>query len=400
MMRLLPWLIPGGLILGATLALVLGVGPDGFLEHLAARFPWVVLTAAVLLASYFHRSRVVIFSLALLGLHIVVSRGYGGSGGFFAVGGLAVILFGVLVFFQDRGVLSTSGLVQLAAFLVVSALGVLLLTVVPEDLEVILGFRPIPDEYTLWTGVPQPVLVALLMSLTASALVAVLRKGPVERGVVWSLLMMGLAMHLSAESGTSETFLMSAGLILGLSVVETSYALVYMDDLTGLPARRALMRDLHGIGGTYSAAMVDVDHFKRFNDRYGHDVGDQVLRMVATRLAKTPGGARAYRYGGEEFTLLFPGKSVQEALPHAKEIRRSVEEAVFSLRSWRRPRNKPVDPGAWRGAGKQKPKRLSVTVSIGVADSSGADVTPEQVLKKADRALYRAKKAGRNRVAQ
>ena len=147
-------------------------------------------------------------------------------------------------------------------------------------------------------------------------------------------------------------------------------------------------------------AMVDVDHFKRFNDRYGHDVGDQVLRMVAGRLAKAPGGGRAYRFGGEEFTVLYPGKSLQEALPHLKEVRRSVEEATFLLRSWRRPRKKPVDPGAWRGAGKPQAKRLSVTVSIGVADTSGKDPLPESVLKRADQALYRAKKAGRNRVAK
>jgi len=194
--------------------------------------------------------------------------------------------------------------------------------------------------------------------------------------------------------------LTGAGLTLGLSVMETSYAMAHRDDLTGLPARRALMRDLDGIGGAYSAAMVDVDQFKKFNDRYGHDVGDQVLRMVAARLAETPGGGRAYRYGGEEFTLLFLGKPLQEALPHLNEARRSVEEAAFTLRSWRRPRKNPVDPGAWRGAGKQKPKRLSVTVSLGVADSTGSDPSPEAVLKKADQALYRAKKAGRNRVAQ
>jgi hypothetical protein len=99
-------------------------------------------------------------------------------------------------------------------------------------------------------------------------------------------------------------------------------------------------------------------------------------------------------------TLLFPGKTLQEVLPHLKEARRSVEEAVFTLRSWRRSRKKPVDPGAWRGARKQGPKRLSVTVSIGVADSTGRDPSPEAVLKKADQALYRAKKAGRNRVVK
>ena len=110
---------------------------------------------------------------------------------------------------------------------------------------------------------------------------------------------------------------MAAGLTLGLSVMETSYAMAFRDELTDLPARRALMRDLEGMGRLYAAAMVDVDHFKRFNDRYGHDVGDQVLRMVAAKLAKAPGGGRAYRYGGEEFALLYPGKSRDDALPYA-----------------------------------------------------------------------------------
>jgi GGDEF domain-containing protein len=208
------------------------------------------------------------------------------------------------------------------------------------------------------------------------------------------------ALHFSSSPGSVAAFLMGGGLTLGLSVVETSYAMAYLDDLTGLPARRALTRDLSGISGAYTVAMVDVDHFKKFNDRFGHDVGDQVLRMVATRLAKNSGGGRAYRYGGEEFTLLFPGKPLVEVIPHLKKTRRSVEEAAFTLRSWRRPRRRPVDPGAWRGARKQEPKRLSVTVSIGVADSTGADISPEAVLKKADQALYRAKKGGRNRVAK
>jgi GGDEF domain-containing protein len=182
--------------------------------------------------------------------------------------------------------------------------------------------------------------------------------------------------------------------------MEISYAMAYKDDLTNLPARRALMRDLQAAGDTYSIAMVDVDHFKKFNDRYGHDVGDQVLRMVAARLASAPGGCKAYRYGGEEFTLLFPSKTVQKALPHLKEVRRSVEESSFILRSWRRPRKKPVDPGSWRGDGKQEPRRLSVTVSIGVADSTPKESSPDAVLKKADRALYRAKESGRNQVAR
>jgi GGDEF domain-containing protein len=270
----------------------------------------------------------------------------------------------------------------------------------PGEIAAFLAHDILPEAWTAWSGLPQPVVLAVLFSIATSVTLAAVRGGPVERGIFWSLLMLALALQGPTHPGPAGVYLAGACLTLGLSVMETSYAMAYKDDLTGLPARRALLRDLEAMGPVYAAAMVDVDHFKRFNDRYGHDVGDQVLRMVAGRLAKGPGGARAYRYGGEEFTLLYPGKTLQEALPHAKAVRRSVEDATFMLRSWRRPKKKPVDPGAWRGQGGRSAKRLSVTISVGIADSTGPDSTPEAVLKKADRALYKAKRAGRNRVSK
>jgi len=156
------------------------------------------------------------------------------------------------------------------------------------------------------------------------------------------------------------------------------------------------MRDLETLSGTYTLAMVDVDHFKKFNDRHGHDVGDQVLKMVATRLEKAGGGGKAYRYGGEEFTLLYPGSVRKDAHPHLEAVREAVEEARFSVRGWTRPRRKPAKPKTKARGGKM----LSVTVSIGMADSTTKEPTTEKVLKKADQALYRAKRAGRNRVSK
>ena len=83
--------------------------------------------------------------------------------------------------------------------------------------------------------------------------------------------------------------------------------MAYDDELTGLPARRALNEALTRLRGVYTVAMVDIDHFKRFNDEHGHDVGDQLLRMVGARVGEVRGGGRAFRYGGEEFAVLFPG---------------------------------------------------------------------------------------------
>ena len=87
------------------------------------------------------------------------------------------------------------------------------------------------------------------------------------------------------------------------------------------------------LAAPYSLAVVDIDHFKNFNDTYGHDTGDQVLRMVASKLGEVTGGGKAFRTGGEEFCILFSGKSVAQALPHLEALRKEVETAIFHLRS-------------------------------------------------------------------
>jgi PleD family two-component response regulator len=142
--------------------------------------------------------------------------------------------------------------------------------------------------------------------------------------------------------------------------------------------------------------MVDVDHFKKFNDTHGHDVGDQVLRLVATRLAGVGGSGIAFRYGGEEFTILFPGKDADEALPHLEELRADIAAYRMTLRAPDRPRR--TRSGKRRRGASGGTKQLAVTVSIGVASRTPRHDAPEAVIKAADRALYRAKRGGRNRV--
>jgi diguanylate cyclase (GGDEF)-like protein len=144
--------------------------------------------------------------------------------------------------------------------------------------------------------------------------------------------------------------------------------------------------------------MVDVDHFKKFNDTHGHDVGDQVLRLVAGRLAQVGGDGVAYRYGGEEFSVLFPDADLRHATRHLESIRASIERYKMAVRGGDRPKN-PDDTASLR-LNKPAQKTLSVTVSIGVAEPGDAHRTPTQVLKAADEALYRAKQGGRNRVSK
>ena len=177
-------------------------------------------------------------------------------------------------------------------------------------------------------------------------------------------------------------------------LIKHSHDMAYRDELTGLPGRRALNEWLKAPGRKYVIAMLDIDHFKKFNDRYGHDVGDDVLKVVASRLNRITGGGKAFRYGGEEFTIIFPGKEIHECTPHLEAIREDIAHYKISLRETKQ-RPKSASKGRkQRGRGYQG-KKISVTISIGVA-AKIADRNAEEVIKAADRVLYKAKKAGRN----
>ena len=238
-----------------------------------------------------------------------------------------------------------------------------------------------------------------------------LRK-PVESALLWSLLAFFLAAHFGGQGRFALAYNATAALILALSIIETSYLLAYHDELTTLPSRRALNDALLSLQAPYSIAMVDIDHFKQFNDQHGHDTGDQVLRLVAAKLARVTGGGQAYRCGGEEFTILFAGKTTDEVVEHLEQLRRAIEAARFRPRGIdRRQTSRGPDRRTVRQRGRARagqavrrlaqvdgPAALSVTVSIGVAAWTQDKPDPNQIMDAADKALYRAKGDGRNRV--
>jgi two-component system cell cycle response regulator len=171
---------------------------------------------------------------------------------------------------------------------------------------------------------------------------------------------------------------------LRLSVTHTM-ALAVTDELTGLYNRRYFDRHLHLMleraqqqERDLAVMLIDLDFFKAVNDTHGHDSGDVVLREFSARLRRNIRGVDlACRFGGEEFVVLMPDTDFRQAQMVAERVRSAVAERGFEL-----------------GAGRP----LGVTVSVGVAlNESDAD-TPEMLLKRADVALYRAKREGRNRV--
>lgn len=202
-----------------------------------------------------------------------------------------------------------------------------------------------------------------------------------------------LALSYSKYSLLATLFITITATIILFAIMLNSYSLAYIDELTGLPSRRALKQQLMSVGNRYCVAMLDIDHFKKLNDNYGHDVGDQVLRMVASRIRHSPGCNKSFRYGGEEFTIVFAGKDLEEARMAAKTVCQRISEAPFALRSKRRPRKKPSFISK-----PPRSKKIDVTISIGVAEKKNKHVNAQDVLKDADKALYRAKEKGRNRV--
>lgn len=233
---------------------------------------------------------------------------------------------------------------------------------------------------------------AILLGLSFARLYALTNLQRAALFVSGYCIVLVLASH--DATGTVIAFGAAAALILTIAAFQESWNIAYLDQLTELPGRRALDEALARLEGRYTVAMLDVDHFKKFNDSYGHDVGDQVLRMVAAQLRGVRGGGKAYRYGGEEFTLLFPGRTAEEALPYVEELREAIGNDTFELR--RRER---------RGGEKETPTvpeamatGIRITVSAGVAERRDRQQPASDVIKAADEALYAAKRNGRNRV--
>jgi diguanylate cyclase (GGDEF)-like protein len=259
-----------------------------------------------------------------------------------------------------------------------------------------------------WTEIPQVSLLILAVVTAVLIFRAITRPKPIESGLTWALLSFFLAVNSGGTGSSARAYMATAAVILVVSIIETSYAMAYHDELTGLPSRRAFNEATAQLQSPYTLAVVDIDHFKSVNDTYGHDIGDEVLCMVASRLARVTGGGQAFRVGGEEFSILFPGQPAQEVIVDLDMLRVRIEQSAFHLRgidrrtAARGPDRRTPSPRKNR---RDRPKSsrastgdLQVTVSIGVAEPTTKYPHLDDVIALADKALYRAKHAGRNRV--
>lgn len=392
------------------IALAWGVWPfvqqaDPVLDQVLKGLPPLLAVTALLLAVGFKRGRIGLAAIALgvtaqlLGL--AQARGLDAPDAFvlFTLTSLLLPLFYLwLIVQRDTSLLSRSGLIKVA----VAVLPFTLLALAwqqPEQLA--LGLTSLPvyfieviAEHSMltrgifWLSLPLLALYFVLM-LT--------RRSVDEVALFGALLAQLLALHTLKTPQLSVLFLTSAGLLLCIAIILHIYAMAFVDTLTGVPSRRALEHHLVSLGRQYAIAMLDIDHFKNFNDTYGHDVGDQVLRMVAAQLNRVTDGGALFRYGGEEFTVVFKGQRQEEVIAALDAVRERIANYPMKVRAPQRPRNNRQGRKIRADAPISNTEQVRVTISIGVAWRE-ADEQPAMVIKRADKALYKAKGAGRNRV--
>jgi diguanylate cyclase (GGDEF)-like protein len=392
---------PGGFLLLVIMAVLQWIMPPESLSALVQIYPYAVFGAGLFFGFRFHRSQL-LFATLVLGIADRALLQY--AAGDAPMEGASRILFNAaavlvplnlagLSFIAERGFVTARGLLRLV--IILTQLPIVALLCRPEQagLAALLEHRLLDIPFVGGLPIAQPALLAFGVAFGLVTVRFICRPDLIVSGFIWALVATLLALTTGRIGAVSTLYFATAGLILVVSVIESSYVLAYRDELTGLRTRRALTEALLKLGGRYAVAMIDVDHFKKFNDQYGHDAGDQLLRMVAATLTKVLGDERAFRYGGEEFCVLFPGQSIQDAIPHLEILRRAVEASSFTLRDPDRPAKKPKKPSS-NGAPSQ-----TVTVSIGVAEGKDRNTDPPEVITAADEALYRAKNAGRNMVS-
>ena len=389
---------------GAIALLLAGrVVLPGFLSGLKVHGPYLVLFGGVLLSLAFRRGRAffVLLSLALayFAFLFFVERESVRFVSQTVSAALCVFVplnIAVFTLLSERGVLNGPGARRMSLLLIeVGIVAAVLIYDVREFGEVL--YQPILGHVAL-AGIhlPQWGIVFTCAAMAIGTFFAVSRGSVIDAAFAVSAAAFALACSGLPSPGAFVWFCTIAGLIMAFAVVQDSHRMAFYDELTGLPGRRALNERLAALDGSFTLAVVDIDHFKGFNDTWGHDVGDQVLKLVAAQLQRVGGGGTAYRHGGEEFAIVFPGRRGASAMERLETLRQKIADYKMTLRQRRRLGNS--------AAARSVPlvqsdnKWISVTVSIGVAEREGRTEAADGILQAADRALYRAKTAGRNRI--
>ncbi|MDZ7828794.1 MAG: GGDEF domain-containing protein [Halofilum sp. (in: g-proteobacteria)] len=394
--------LPLVLVAAATLIVEPAGQLDPTIRGLLVYLPYVLLAAVIGLAMYFNRVRPLcaavslLFAYWLIRRHLQTSLDAPRPQAIYALIGVLVPLgLTLIAIVTERGVrhwhTARLALVTPALLLV----GILLYGDDPARAQQLAGWFPAKpvSGYVLSWGASTSFAAALALILGFG----LLSQERLESSLIGALLCVYSALAFFHVPLISTVMFATAAVILVAGLLQRSYAMAYRDELTGLLGRRALDERLAALGRRYTIALLDVDHFKQFNDTHGHKAGDEALKMVAARLSEVTGGGVPYRYGGEEFCVVFPRRGLDDCIDHLEALRRAIESYPLTLRDTAQRPDDDEQAARHRGEARSA-EQVYLSASIGLAEPESERDTPEDVMKSADQALYAAKDAGRNRL--
>lgn len=394
MRKLLTGLIPFAVILLAWFTASKAGSFNDAVNSVMLVIPFVIAVLALFMSIWYKNSRffflTVFMLLSSIILKIAVAKEAMLVEAVTAISILIPINMVWLAFISERGIITCYGANK--ALLIGIQLAWVLVSVLGKSEDPAGGLLN-PDQAM---RLPAPAIILYVIAI-GFLLINYILKGQYIFVVFISILITTyISLHFAHRPVIHAIFTSSVFIMVVSALFEVSYSLAFYDTLTGVLSRRAFDQELDKLGRQYCIAMVDIDHFKRVNDTYGHDIGDEVLKMVASILSRISYRVRTFRYGGEEFAIIFQGQRISEVMAVLERVRLAVEQRSFIIRSENRPKKKPEKiTGSSKGRGK-----INITVSIGVAQKTESLKTPLEVVKKADEALYRAKTGGRNRVSK
>lgn len=384
-----------GAILLMSLTLNFKLVPS-YMYYFLWQSTFVFLVIAIALSIYFNKSKLFVLLLFPLFYNLVLAfpntlfTKLSGTA-FWHIAPLSCAIGYLLLYaLQERGLFSSFGLLRsgiAAVLLFVSYLG---LNYFSPALHMALNTSLLPYVFHAMTKTSDFILILASISLLFIFLVSLLFEAQTQKAPFWMLTSLMASFLFSQEAQSFILFSLLSALIAISALVHDAYKMAYIDTLTAIPGRRALEERFLHLGSSYVVAMVDIDFFKKFNDTFGHEVGDDVLKLIAKELTQIKNGGKAYRYGGEEFTILFAGKKKEECVMALEEVRERIFRRGFVVRDKNRPEKAPKTVEKSEHTKKQ---RLSVSIGMSVSQKGK---TPHEIIKIADTALYKAKESGRN----
>ena len=281
----------------------------------------------------FSRSSVFFYVLLVVIANVILRAGWASDAlGYGLLSAFLPLLLLTLTVLPDRGIFSVKAIPAYVILILVGVFSIIIVMTSPAWATQIVLADWLPVKYFDWTGQSQTVLIISFATLYILLTLCILNPSLHISAGFGVLFMLIAELHYGSDDRSLNVFGSAALLMCLYAILQETWRMAYLDELTGLPGRRALSDKFRRISGTYTIAMLDVDHFKKFNDAYGHDAGDAVLRMIAGKMSKVSGGGQSYRYGGEEFAIVFTGKDSRESVRYLEALREAIASKTFIIR--------------------------------------------------------------------